>query len=315
MPPRIPHHPLLRHARPATVTPRLRPTPGLISRLTPSPQCRPHSASTVDANEVSHFNALAAQWWDAHGSSRLLHLMNPLRLAFLRSCLARGPPLAPTASTSPSTTSTTTAASPGLRYLDVGCGGGILAESLARLQNTREVVGIDPTAGVLAIAREHMRRDPALVGGRLRYLESTIGGLREALKKEGEKEGGMFDVVTTMEVLEHVPDPPSFLSACMTHVKPGGWLVGSTIARSWVSYVTTIAVAEHVLGIVPPGTHDWNKYVNADELRKFFGTQAGWGEVTFRGCAFVPGLGWREVPGGERVGNYFFAVRRLPGAS
>ena len=97
----------------------------------------------------------------------------------------------------------------------------------------------------------------------------------------------------------------------MDRVKPGGWLVGSTIARSWTSYVTTVLVAEHVLGIVPPGTHDWNKYVNPQELEGFFARQKGWGELRFLGCMYVPGLGWREVQGSEKVGNYFFGIRKL----
>jgi polyprenyldihydroxybenzoate methyltransferase/3-demethylubiquinol 3-O-methyltransferase len=150
--------------------------------LRPITQCRRHNTSAVDPSEISHFNALAADWWDPHGSSRLLHLMNPLRLRFLHSCLAR--------SSSPTPK----------RYLDVGCGGGILAESLVRLKGTEEVVAIDPTPGVLKIARAHMRQDPKLQG-RLWYLGTTIDGLDEALAAaEGEKDG-MFDVV-------RVPPPP-----------------------------------------------------------------------------------------------------------
>lgn len=112
-----------------------------------------------------------------------------------------------------------------------------------------------------------------------------------------------------MEVIEHVPRPSEFLGQCMEHVKPGGWLVGSTIARSWVSYLTTIVAAEMVLGIVPRGTHEWGKYVNADEIVGWC-KREGWGETRIMGCAYIPGVGWREVQGGEKVGNYFFGVRR-----
>lgn len=115
-----------------------------------------------------------------------------------------------------------------------------------------------------------------------------------------------------MEVVEHVPDRDAFLTACMAHVRPGGWLALSTIARTWASFLTTKLVAEDLLGIVPRGTHDWNKYVNADELREFFARQNGWGDVTVMGAVYIPGLGWREVRGGEKVGNYFLGVRRLP---
>jgi polyprenyldihydroxybenzoate methyltransferase/3-demethylubiquinol 3-O-methyltransferase len=118
-----------------------------------------------------------------------------------------------------------------------------------------------------------------------------------------------------MEVVEHVPNPMLFLQQCMAHVKPGGWLVGSTIARTWTSWFTTKLVAEDILNIVPRGTHDWDKYVNAEELEAFFRAQSGWGGrkgegVVFMGCIYVPGLGWREITGGEKVGNYFFAARR-----
>jgi polyprenyldihydroxybenzoate methyltransferase/3-demethylubiquinol 3-O-methyltransferase len=112
-----------------------------------------------------------------------------------------------------------------------------------------------------------------------------------------------------MEVVEHVPSPSAFLAQCMAHVKPGGWLVGSTIARSWVSYLTTILAAERILGIVPPGTHDWGKYVNVEEIERYLAKE-GWGETKIMGCAYIPGLGWKEVKGGEKVGNYFFGVRR-----
>lgn len=116
-----------------------------------------------------------------------------------------------------------------------------------------------------------------------------------------------------MEVIEHVPHPSAFLSEAMTHVRPGGWLVLSTIARTWTSWVTTKLIAEDILNIVPRGTHDWNKYINADELEAFFKKQPGWGGdggMAVMGCIYVPGFGWREVKGGEKVGNYFFGVRR-----
>lgn len=113
-----------------------------------------------------------------------------------------------------------------------------------------------------------------------------------------------------MEVVEHVPRPAEFLTATMAHVKPGGWLALSTIARTWTSYVTTKLVAEDILGLVPRGTHDWRKFINCDELREFFAGKQGWGEVLVMGCVYVPGLGWREVAGGEKIGNYFLGVRR-----
>ncbi|KAL1594832.1 Hexaprenyldihydroxybenzoate methyltransferase, mitochondrial [Nothophoma quercina] len=256
---------------------------------------RPHnpSPSTVDPTEVSHFNALASSWWDPHGSSRLLHLMNPLRHTFIQSCLFASP----------------LASQQKLKYLDIGCGGGIFAESAARLPDTHSVTAIDPTPGVLKIAEAHKRRDPLLMEpGRLTYLNTSIEELPLPKSKEE-----AYDIVTLFEVLEHVNAPGPFISNLLPHVKPGGWLVMSTIARTWTSWLVTNVMAEDVLGIVPKGTHEWGKYVNEDELRGYFAKEPGWDGSSVRslGVMYVPGFGWKEVKGGEDWGNYFFAVKRL----
>ncbi|KAK6067983.1 hexaprenyldihydroxybenzoate methyltransferase [Seiridium cupressi] len=249
--------------------------------------------TTVSPDEVSHFNALASSWWDPQGPSRILHLMNPLRHDFIRSCRSSVLDQPPPATT-------------GLTFLDIGCGGGIFAESAARLQSTKSVTAIDPSPEVLTIAKSHARRDPGLQG-RLNYLNTSIEALPIPEKSE-EK----YDVVSVFEVLEHVSNPASFLDQVTPFVKPGGWLVMSTIARTWMSWFTTNLMAEDVLRIVPKGTHDWQKYVNEDELKThFLGKREGWGEARCMGVIYVPGLGWKEVQGSEKVGNYFFAVRKL----
>ena len=216
--------------------------------------------------------------------------MNPLRHTFISRCLETPPPKK-------------------LRYLDVGCGGGIFAESAARLAHTESVTAIDPTPEVLKIAEGHKRRDPALmIPGKLTYRNIPIEKL-EVPKSESEQ----FDIVTLFEVLEHVNAPGPFLELLLPHVKPGGWLVLSTIARTWTSWAVTNVVAEDILGIVPKGTHEWSKYVNEHELREWFGKKEGWGGLggtKVMGVIYVPGLGWKEVPGGEGWGNYFFAVRK-----
>lgn len=160
---------------------------------------RRHSTtgSTVDASELQHFAQLASSWWDPHGSSRLLHLMNPLRLRFLQSCLLRSPPYSSTASArlergaDPIATVTGKDNARRMRYLDVGCGGGILAESLARLPSTADVLAVDPSPEVLAVARAHARRDPVL-RGRLRYENTTVDALGA---QHGVEAPGQFDVV------------------------------------------------------------------------------------------------------------------------
>lgn len=209
-----------------------------------------------------------------------------------------------------------------LRYLDIGCGGGIFAESAARLETTKSVTGIDPCEEVIAVAREHARQDPIFQqqDGKLEYLHTSIedltGGAQRAQQRPEEVGGKLqpeYDIVTLFEVIEHIDYPAPFLASCLEFVKPGGWLVLSTIARTWTSWATTKVVAEELLGVVPKGTHDWAKYINEEELRGFFRGREGWGTMRCMGCVYVPRLGWKMVSGGERWGNYFFGVRREGG--
>ncbi|KAI4153804.1 MAG: hypothetical protein LQ340_002078 [Diploschistes diacapsis] len=257
---------------------------------------RLHSTSSVNPTEVSHFRKLASSWWDPHGSSRLLHLMNPLRHDFINTCL-----------------STTSTGSTGgkLKYLDIGCGGGIFAESAARLEHTKVVTAIDPTPEVLKVAQEHARQDPTLHNSeRLLYLNKSIEDLPVPASADEQ-----YDVVALWEVIEHIKYPSSFLNSCLPFVKPGGWLVLSTIARTWTSWFTTKVVAEDLIGIVPRGTHDWHQYINEHELQSFFRKQDGWagpGGLKSMGCVYMPGLGWRMVNGSEKYGNYFFGARKEP---
>lgn len=253
-------------------------------------------SSSVNAAELSHFNALASTWWDSYGPSRLLHQMNPLRHDFISACV----------DSQPSPTSWSCG-----RYLDVGCGGGIFAESAARLPKTKSVLGIDPSHQVISIAKAHARHDPLfLEPGRLEYQAKTIEDLPVPRTPEEQ-----FDVVSLFEVIEHINCPAPFLSSCLPFVKPGGWLILSTIARTWTSWLTTNVVAEEVVRLVPKGTHNWSKYVNEQELRKFFHAQHGWGNhgtLKSQGCIYVPAIGWRMVSGGENWGNYFFGVHKDP---
>ncbi len=257
-------------------------------------RCYSSSTSSVNSTEISHFDKLASSWWDPYGSSRLLHQMNPLRHQFISSCFESQPDTSLTSKR---------------RFLDVGCGGGIFAESAARLHQTANVVGIDPSSEVISVAQEHARQDPQLMeSGRLEYRTQSVESLPlPQLPHE------LFDVVTLFEVIEHVNQPAPFLTSCLPFVKPGGWLILSTIARTWTSWLTTKVVAEDVIGLVPKGTHDWDQYINEQELAKYFRHQEGWGShagLRSLGCMYVPGVGWKFMAGGERWGNYFLGVRR-----
>jgi polyprenyldihydroxybenzoate methyltransferase/3-demethylubiquinol 3-O-methyltransferase len=221
--------------------------------------------------------------------------MNPLRHEFIDQCRTTHTPTSSTASNRK------------LKYLDVGCGGGIFAESAARLPHVESVTGIDPSPLVLAVAKTHAQKDPTLYDNekKLRYLNTSIEQLE---LPKSEEEG--YDVLALWEVIEHVDYPTPFLEECIKHVRPGGWLVLSTIARTWTSWAVTKVVAEDIMRVVPRGTHDWSKYIQEKELRDWFARREGWGPTIAKGCVYVPGLGWRWVDGGEKWGNYFFAVRK-----
>ncbi|KAL9091667.1 MAG: hypothetical protein Q9165_004743 [Trypethelium subeluteriae] len=253
---------------------------------------KPHrdSHTSIDPSEVNHFNALASTWWDPQGPSRLLHLMNPLRHDFIGSCRA----------------ASSRNQERGLRYLDIGCGGGIFAESAARLATTAHVTAIDPSSEVLDIAKYHSRRDPILMApGRLSYQNVSIEDL-----KTPDKDEERYDVVTLFEVIEHVTNPSAFLDQVLPHIRPGGWLILSTIARTWTSWLTTKFIAEDVVRLVPKGTHEWEKFIDESEMRAWFTRRNGWIDIRSMGVVYVPGLGWKEVPNSEQWGNYFFGVRK-----
>lgn len=256
-------------------------------------QRRLNSSTSANPDEISHFDELAKEWWAPHGSSRLLHQMNPLRHDFINSCLASEPVSEPPKQR---------------RYLDIGCGGGIFAESAARLRDTASVLAIDPSSEVIKVARTHSLQDPLLQqSGRLVYSNKSLEDLSIPTSPSEQ-----VDILTLFEVIEHISRPAPFLQMCLPFVKPGGWIILSTIARTWTSWVTTKVVAEDVMGLVPRGTHDWEKYVNEEELRVWFAKQKGWGTMGLRsqGVIYVPGFGWKMVEGGEQWGNYFFGVRR-----
>jgi 2-polyprenyl-6-hydroxyphenyl methylase/3-demethylubiquinone-9 3-methyltransferase len=203
----------------------------------------PNRSATIDPDEVARFAAQAAEWWDPAGPYASLHKLNPVRLAFIREKAldqfdrdgANRRPFE------------------GLRLLDIGCGGGLLSEPMARLGFS--VVAADAEEETIRTAAAHAGD----LGLTIDYRATSVEALAEAEET--------FDVVINMEVIEHVADAPLFLQSCAALLRPGGILLLSTLNRTWRSFGLGVVAAEYVLGWVPKGTHDWNKFVTPSELR------------------------------------------------
>ena len=222
--------------------------------------------STIDDGEIAKFEAMAAEWWDLNGKFKPLHMLNPCRLDYITTQIA-GEFDRDLASEKPFD---------GLRLLDIGCGGGLLAEPMARLG--AEVVGADAAAGNIPVARIHAEQS----GLDIDYRHTTA----EDMAAAGEK----FDVVLNMEVVEHVASPIDYLRACHDLLKPGGLHICSTINRNPKSYVMAIVGAEHIMRWLPKGTHEWSKFITPDELFDLM-RQAGLEPVDRKGFVFNP-LTW-----------------------
>ncbi len=222
--------------------------------------------TTIDAQEVAKFEAMAAEWWDPNGKFKPLHMLNPCRLDYITSQIA----------TEFDRDLTSRTPFRGLRILDIGCGGGLLSEPMARLG--AEVVGADAAEGNIPIARVHAKQMGLVVD----YRHTTA----EALAAAGEQ----FDAVLNMEVVEHVADPLAFLTACRELLRPGGIMVCSTLNRNPKSYLMAIVGAEHIMRWLPKGTHDWSKFITPDELYDLL-RNAGLVPVDRKGFVFNP-LAW-----------------------
>ena len=228
----------------------------------------------VDPAELAKFSELAHHWWDPESEFRPLHQINPLRLDWI----AKQAPLA------------------GRQVLDVGCGGGILSEAMAR--QGAEVLGIDLATKSLKVAQLH-----ALESGlaNVSYREVAV----EALAAE---RPASFDVVTCMEMLEHVPDPASVVKACAELVKPGGWVFFSTLNRNPKSFLFAIVGAEYVLKLLPRGTHEFAKFIKPSELASYC-RAAGLDLQGTRGMEYNP-LTKRYWLSGDTSVNYMIATRK-----
>ena len=230
--------------------------------------------SNVDAQELAKFSELAHRWWDRESEFKPLHEINPLRLDWIDGIV----PLRDKA------------------VLDVGCGGGILAESMAL--RGAHVLGIDLAGKSLGVARLHA-------------LETGVEGLdyREVSVEDLARERpGTFDAVSCMEMLEHVPDPGSVVRACRELVRPGGWVFFSTINRSPKSFLHAIVGAEYVLGLLPKGTHEYARFIRPSELARW-SRDCGLAVEGSRGMGYNP-LTRRYALTDETSVNYLLATRR-----
>lgn len=221
------------------------------------------SPNTVDPAEVAKFEAMAAEWWDPAGKFKPLHMLNPCRLDYITTQIAG------------EFDRDLTAHLPfkGLRILDIGCGGGLLSEPMARLG--AEVVGADAAERNIPVAQVHAAQS----GLNIDYRHTTAEALADA--------GEQFDAVLNMEVVEHVADPLAYLTACKTLLKLGGLHICSTINRNAKSYMVAIVGAEVVMRWLPRGTHEWSKFITPDELYDLL-TQAGLTPVDRKGFVFNP---------------------------
>ncbi|MEM7073927.1 MAG: bifunctional 2-polyprenyl-6-hydroxyphenol methylase/3-demethylubiquinol 3-O-methyltransferase UbiG [Pseudomonadota bacterium] len=222
--------------------------------------------STIDAGEIAKFEAMAAEWWDPNGKFRPLHMLNPCRLDYITGQIA--------AEFDRDLTARTPFA--GLRLLDIGCGGGLLSEPMARLG--AEVVGADAAERNIPVARLHAEQS----GLEIDYRHTSAEDLAAA--------GERFDVVLNMEVVEHVANPQTYLNACAALLQPGGLHVCSTLNRNAKSYAMAIVGAERIMRWLPVGTHEWSKFITPDELYEQL-RQAGLVPVDKKGFVFNP-LSW-----------------------
>ncbi|KGJ87665.1 bifunctional 2-polyprenyl-6-hydroxyphenol methylase/3-demethylubiquinol 3-O-methyltransferase UbiG [Colwellia psychrerythraea] len=239
----------------------------------------------VNEDEIAKFEKVASQWWDLNGDFKPLHLINPLRVQFISQHIALE--------------NSNTDANNGFfdkKFVDVGCGGGILSESLAKLG--AKVTGIDMGTEPLNVAKLHALESNLIIN----YQKITA-------EEKAQESANTFDVVTCMEMLEHVPDPASVIQACSTLVKPGGLVFFSTLNKSIKSYLLAILAAEKLLKIVPDGTHDHDKFIRPSQL-------IGWAEHSGLKCIDACGIHYNPLTGNHKLYdsldvNYILCCRKL----
>ncbi len=246
----------------------------------------PHMPS-IDADEVAKFSAMAAEWWDPRGKFRPLHKFNPVRLGFIRETAVShfgldGRAVRPLE---------------GLRLLDIGCGGGLVSEPMARLGAS--VVAVDASEANIKTALVHSREAGLDIDFRVGTAEGLIEGAEDA-----------FDIVLNLEVVEHVADPHRFLMDTASLLKPGGLMIAATLNRTGKAKAMAVIGAEYILRWLPPGTHDWDKFVTPEEMRAAL-LEAGLCVRPAQGVSFAPLSGRWRLSNDTDV-NYMMVAMRPP---
>ncbi len=240
--------------------------------------------TTIDAEEVAKFEAIAAEWWDPDGKFKPLHLMNPCRLDYILNQIA-----------GQFETKIGRNALTGLSIVDVGSGGGLIAEPMARLG--ADVTGLEAAAGNVAVAAAHA----ATMGLTVDYRVETA--------EVAAQKGSQFDVVIALEIVEHVADVPTFIQALSSLVRPGGLLIMSTLSRTAKSWAGAIVGAERVLRWLPVGTHDWNKFLTPEELEAEI-VAAGLEVVDAKGMVMNPISGDWSLSNTDLAMNYILTAEK-----
>lgn len=210
--------------------------------------------NNIDSHELDKFEDLANEWWDSHGKLRTLHHINPTRLRYIESAT----PLK------------------GKKVLDLGCGGGLLTEAMA--DRGAELTGLDASIMAIDVAKQHQQHS----GYDINYVCDTA----ENFARENRNQ---FDIITCMELLEHIPDAPSLIAACNKLLQPGGHLILSTINRNLKAYLLSIVGAEYILGLLPKGTHQYEKFIKPSELSTWL-RKGGFTVIDLAGMRYLPGV-------------------------
>ena len=226
----------------------------------------------VNVNEIDKFETLIDEWWDPNGKLRTLHHINPIRLAYIDKAVDLE----------------------GKKVLDIGCGGGILTEAMA--EKNAMVSGLDASAAIIDAAIQHQK-----------YTEKNINYHSAAAEQFSQDNNQTFDVITCMELLEHIPDVQSLLHACANMLRPDGHIILSTINRTMKSYISAILAAEYLLQLLPKGTHDYSKFIKPSELSHWL-RQSGFTILDLAGMNYVPGINYCAITDSPSV-NYLIHAR------